>query len=193
MQLRSDLANSRKPNFRKYLRFPPSYVATQYERRPSPPRRNLQHQRLGARIRRHAARHPLLRGPGTARAAALGQPAHLRQARLRAPEADPAGQAPGPFPVRGRRDVRSVRFGPGREAAAREIPRLAAPSGASNSSASAPTWTKCSAKSRYSKRNAARSSPAAAKRAARRASRRARAESDRLAARVKLTFDVNVK
>src|SRR5215467_8881322 len=75
--------------------------------------------------RRHPARHPLLRGRGPAFARARRQPPRLFQARLRAPEADPARQAPGLLARRGAGDARALRLGARRAAAAREIRRRA--------------------------------------------------------------------
>src|SRR5262245_57226035 len=80
-------------------------------------------QRPGARIRRYAARDPLLRGGGPARAAPRWPATHLYAARPHAPQAHAARQAPRAHVVRDPRADRHVRAGARRAAAARALPR----------------------------------------------------------------------
>src|SRR6185436_13412581 len=82
-------------------------------------------QRAVARVRDHAARHPLLRGPGPDLAAPRRPAAGVHGSRPHAPQADPARQAPRTFPVRDPRADRHVRARPRRAAAARALPRRA--------------------------------------------------------------------
>ena len=85
--------------------------------------RRVLDQRAGARVRGHAARHPLLRGPGPdlaapRRPAAIYTPRDRTRLKL-----DPARQAPRPVAVRDPRADRHVRARTRRAAAARALPR----------------------------------------------------------------------